>query len=111
MLVVMDKKEKLECPYCAIFALFEFGESKKIAITEVRETKCPNCGKAVIQSRDLNPTLVDKGEAWIANPGKWVIVWPRLRLICVDEKVPSEIRSDLNRAYSISTYHLTRLLD
>lgn len=99
------RKDKFKCPYCCVYALFQFKESRNLSSEEIRESNCPSCGRAVVQIRELNWTVTPRplggGLESKQHPGKWIIVWPKIRLCCSDERIPSEIRDDLNRANSI----------
>ncbi len=104
MIADAKNKDLLACPYCSVYSLFTFNEPRRIARTDIREAVCPCCGGAVVQLRNLNPTLTPKplgGYESKENPEKWAVVWPRQRLICSDQKIPMEIRNDMNNAYSI----------
>ena len=102
-MVDMDKKDRFNCPYCCTYALFEFEDLRKIGFIETRESICPCCNKAIIQVREVDQQLTSKLggfnlQSFLSN---WVTVWPKIRVVCSDEKIPFEIRKDLNEAYSI----------
>ena len=106
LLADMDKKARFDCPYCCTCALFEFSDLRKVGLIEIRESICPNpsCSKVIIQVREVDTSLIPKSLGGFKLQqclSDWVTVWPKIRVLCSDEKIPSEIRKDLNEAYSI----------
>ncbi len=98
------KKARITCPYCCVYVLLNFNESQKIGFIEERKAKCPNCGQVIIQVRKVITTSTTNafGKTELHNDYEnWEIIYPIKRKICIDKRIPDEIRKDLNDANSI----------
>lgn len=102
----MKDTDKLICPYCSVVALFNFSKPKAVSKIEIREAACQGCREVIVQIRtvdyELTPRSALGGYKTTKNCEKWQIVWPRERAVCVHDKVPDEIKMDLNKALTIT---------
>ena len=48
------KKERLDCPYCAVQALFEFSTQEEQQSIEIRSACCPGCKEVAVQIRKVS---------------------------------------------------------
>ena len=104
MLEEIERKKGLNCPYCCIYALFDFCELRKKGSIEIRDAMCPHCNKTIVEVREVSYTSKSKllgGIERLKNYGEWTSVWPNIKVLCNDEKIPIEVRDDLNNANSI----------
>jgi hypothetical protein len=96
--------KNMGCPYCLINAHFIFSDSRKISSLEIRESTCPSCSGVIVETRESSKELKPQplgGQKFETMFSPWEIIYPRVKLICTDEKIPTEIRNDLNNANSI----------
>lgn len=96
--------KNMKCPYCLINAHFNFVDPRSISSSELRESMCPNCNGVVVEIRQFSLELKPRppgGQKIEKKHSDWKMIFPRLKPVCTDERVPVEIRNDLNSANSI----------
>lgn len=58
-----------------------------------------------MQIRKVNSELIPRGALGgltnLKSHEKWQMAWPKEQVICIDERIPTEIRKDLNNAYTL----------
>jgi len=101
----MKNIEQLTCPYCSVVALFSFSLPKAVSKIEIREASCQGCGEVVVQIRKVDYELIPKspfgGYKTTKNCENWQISWPREQVVCIHDRIPEEIKKDLNKAFTI----------
>jgi hypothetical protein len=97
--------EQMNCPHCAVKALFNFSPPKETHNIEIRDAFCQGCGEVIVQIRKVNSKLIPRGALGGLTNSKsyeqWQMAWPKEQVICIDERVPIEIRKDLNSANTL----------
>jgi MinD superfamily P-loop ATPase len=53
--------EQMDCPHCAVMALFNFSSPKETRNIEIRDAFCQGCGKVIVQIRKVNCELIPRG--------------------------------------------------
>lgn len=106
LIKIMKNTEQLICPYCSSVALFNFSQPKEALKIEIREAACQGCGELIVQIRKVDYELTPKsafgGYKATKNCETWQIVWPREQTVCTHERIPDEIKMDLNKAFTIT---------
>lgn len=97
--------EQMNCPHCTVMALFNFSSPKETRNIEIRDAFCQGCGEVIVQIRKVNSELIPRGALGgltnLKSHEKWQMAWPKEQVICIDERIPTEIRKDLNNAYTL----------
>lgn len=101
----MKNTEQMNCPHCAVKALFNFSLPKETRNIEIRDAFCQGCGEVIVQIRKVNSELIPRGPlGGLTNSKsyeKWQMAWPKEQVICIDARIPIEIRKDLNSANTL----------
>ena len=53
--------EQMNCPHCAVMALFNFSSPKETRNIEIRDAFCQGCGEVIVQIRKVNCELIPRG--------------------------------------------------
>lgn len=101
----MKNTEQMNYPHCAVMALFNFSSPKETQDIEIRDAFCQGCGEVIVQIRKVNCELIQRGPLGGLTKSKshqkWQMVWPNEQVVCIDKRVPVEIRKDLNSANTL----------
>lgn len=97
--------QQMNCPHCTVMALFSFSSPKEIRNIEIRDAFCQGCGEVIVQIRKVNCELIPRGPLGgltnLKSHEKWQMTWPKEQVVCIDARIPVEIRKDLNSANTL----------
>lgn len=104
-----EMSKRMLCPYCTLEVNLKFTMINRDVQNHVilRQAKCPDCFRLIIecgeQKKSFKDTPTERGVKLeiIENPIEFKIVFPFERKICIDERIPKDLRDGLNEAYSI----------
>lgn len=98
---------KCICPHCADIVNLEFSPIHEDDHIVLRKAICHNCNKPIVQTGII---YIETKEEWVPGcPGKrlrvnkkidYEIAYPKLKNICVNPLIPSNLRKIINEAYS-----------